>query len=140
MAQYLAQDYLQMARLPYVDGMHLDYIRYPDVILPVSLWKNYAIEQTKELAEYDFCYCEVCRAKFKELTGRDPLDVKFPQEDQSWINFRLDAITSVVKTISDSVRGNGYYLSSAVFPGPTMAKKSSTHRLKFLSSLTGCTI
>lgn len=122
-AQYLAQDYLQMARLPYVDGMHLDYIRYPDVILPVSLWKNYGIEQTKELAEYDFCYCEVCRKKFKELTGRDPLDVKFPQEDQSWINFRLDAITSVVKTIADTVRGNGYYLSSAVFPGPTMAKK-----------------
>lgn len=123
MAQYLAKDYLQMARLPYVDGMHLDYIRYPDVILPVSLWQNYGIEQTKELAEYDFCYCEVCRAKFKELTGRDPLDVKFPQEDQSWINFRLDAITNVVKTIADTVRGNGYYLSSAVFPGPTMAKK-----------------
>ena len=121
--QYLAEDYLRCARLPYVDGMHLDYVRYPDVILPVSLWKNYRIEQTKELAEYDFCYCDVCREKFKVLTGRDPLDVEFPQEDQSWINFRLDAITRVVKAIADEVRGNGYYLSGAVFPGPTMAKR-----------------
>lgn len=122
-AEYLAEDYLKCAKLPYVDGMHLDYVRFPDVILPVSLWQNYGIEQTKELAEYDFCYCDECRKKFKELTGRDPLDVQFPQEDQTWINFRLDAITRVVQTIADKVRGDGYYLSAAVFPGPTMAKR-----------------
>ena len=32
----------------------------------------------------------------KEQTGRDPLELKYPMEDQSWINFRLDAISRVV--------------------------------------------
>lgn len=122
-AQYLADDYLQDAALPYVDGMHLDYVRFPDVILPVSLWQNYGIEQTHEMPEYDFCYCELCQAKFKELTGRDIMEVEFPMEDQSWINFRLDAISRVVKQISDSVRGHGHTLTAAVFPGPSMARR-----------------
>lgn len=122
-AKYLAEDYLKDAQLPYVDGMHLDYVRMPDVVLPVSLWKNYGIEQTSELPEYDFCYCDLCCEKFKAITGRDPRELKYPQEDQSWINFRLDAITNVVKQIADSVRGNGHTLTAAVFPGPSMARK-----------------
>ena len=58
--------------------------------------RNYGIEQTSEHPEYDYCYCDVCRTKFKEQTGRDPLELKYPMEDQSWINFRLDAISRVV--------------------------------------------
>lgn len=120
---YLAEDYLKMANLPYVDGMHLDYVRFPDVILPVGLWKNYDIDQTYEHPEYDYCYCDLCIEKFKELTGRDPRDEQYPMEDQSWVNFRLDGITHVVEQIADSVIGNGKYLSAAVFPGPSMARR-----------------
>lgn len=120
---YLAADYAEAARLPYIDGLHLDYMRLPDVILPVGLWKNYGIEQTAEHAPYDYCYCDSCRTLFKTLTGRDPLLTEFPMEDQSWVNFRLDAVTDVVEAIADSVRGNGLTLSSAVFPGPSMARK-----------------
>lgn len=122
-AEYLAKDYLELSELKYVDGMHLDYVRFPDVILPVSLWKNYGIEQISELPEYDFCYCELCRNTFKEQTGRDPLCEKYPMEDQSWINFRLDAITKVVAVVHDTLRAHGKFLSAAVFPGPSMAKK-----------------
>jgi hypothetical protein len=49
----------------------------PDVILPVSLWKNYGIEQKEELPEYDYCYCDVCRELFKAKTGQDPLELKY---------------------------------------------------------------
>ena len=122
-AEYLAEDYLMEANRPYVDGVHLDYVRFPDVVLPVSLWKNYGIEQTSEHAEYDYCYCDVCRSKFKALTGRDPMDVQFPMEDQSWINFRLDGITSVVRTITARLKSEGKHVSAAVFPGPSMARK-----------------
>ena len=115
-AQYLADDYVKIAHLPYVDGVHLDYVRFPDVVLPVSLWKNYGIEQTSEHPEYDYCYCEVCRAKFKAQTGRDPLELKYPMEDQSWINFRLDAITRVVDRITEAVKADGKAISAAVFP------------------------
>lgn len=122
-ADYLAKEYLKEANLPYVDGVHLDYVRFPDIVLPVSLWKNYNIEQTSELPQYDYCYCEVCRKKFKEQTGQDPLDLKYPMENQSWINFRLDAITNVVDKITKTIKGDNKTITSAVFPGPTMAKK-----------------
>lgn len=122
-AEYLANDYVKEAHLPYVDGVHLDYVRFPDVVLPVSLWKNYGIEQTSEHPEYDYCYCDVCRTQFKALTGRDPMDSKFPMEDQSWINFRLDAITRVVDQITKAVKADNKAISAAVFPGPSMAKK-----------------
>ena len=122
-AEYIANDYVKIGNLPYVDGVHLDYVRFPDVVLPVSLWKNYNIEQTKELPEYDYCYCDVCRAKFKAQTGKDPMELKYPMEDQSWINFRLDAITHVVDQITKAVKADGKAISAAVFPGPSMAKK-----------------
>lgn len=122
-AEYLAADYVKEANLPYVDGVHLDYVRFPDIVLPVSLWKNYGIEQTSELPQYDYCYCDVCRAKFKAQTGKDPMELKYPMEDQSWINFRLDAITNVVNKITAALKADGKRVSSAVFPGPSMAKK-----------------
>lgn len=122
-AEYLAEAYLKESKLPYVDGVHLDYVRFPDIVLPVSLWKNYGIEQTKELPEYDYCYCDVCREKFKAQTGKDPMDLKYPMENQSWINFRLDAITHVVDKITAMLKAEDKHVSSAVFPGPSMAKK-----------------
>lgn len=122
-AEYLADDYVKISNLPYVDGVHLDYVRFPDVVLPVSLWKNYGIEQTSEHPEYDYCYCDVCRAKFKAQTGKDPMELKYPMEDQSWINFRLDAVTHVVDKITQAIKANGKSISAAVFPGPSMARK-----------------
>lgn len=121
-AEYLAEDYVKISKLPYVDGVHLDYVRFPDVILPVGLWKNYNIEQTTELAEYDYCYCDVCRNKFKEKTGIDPMELKFPMQSQSWVNFRLDGISGVVDKITKAVKADGGRISAAVFPGPSMAK------------------
>lgn len=121
-AEYLAEDYVRISKLPYVDGVHLDYVRFPDVILPVALWKNYGIEQTSEHPEYDYCYCDVCRALFKEKTGTDPMDLKYPMQSQSWVNFRLDGITRVVDQITKAVKAQGGHISAAVFPGPSMAK------------------
>ena len=66
--------------------------------------KNYGIEQKEELPEYDYCYCDTCRALFKAKTGQDPLELKYPMENQSWINFRLDAVTHVVEAITKAVK------------------------------------
>ena len=122
-AEYLAKDYVRIANLPYVDGVHLDYARFPDVVLPANLWKRYGIEQNQELPEYDYCYCDVCRKRFKELTGKDPMELQYPQQSQSWVNFRLDGITRVIDTITKALKADGKQVSSAVFPGPSMAKK-----------------
>jgi len=122
-AEYLADDYSEKGAFKYVDGMHLDYVRFPDVVLPTSLWDNYGIDQTRELPEYDFCYCDLCCEKFKEQTGRDPRELRYAQEDQSWLNFRLDGITRVVTAIHNRLASEGKFLSAAVFPGPSMARK-----------------
>ena len=122
-ADTIAADYLRCANLKYVDGMQLDYVRFPDVVLPTSLWGNYGIDQSSELPEYDFCYCDLCREEFKKLTGRDPLLEQYPAQDQSWLNFRLDAITKVVRKIHETLAADGKFLSAAVFPGPSMAVK-----------------
>lgn len=122
-ADTIAADYLRCANLKYVDGMQLDYVRFPDVVLPTSLWSNYGIDQSSELPEYDFCYCDLCREEFKKQTGRDPLLEQYPAQDQSWLNFRLDAITKVVRKIHETLAADGKFLSAAVFPGPSMATK-----------------
>ena len=88
----------------------------PDVVLPVSLWKNYGIEQKEELPEYDYCYCDTCRALFKAKTGQDPLELKYPMENQSWINFRLDAVTHVVEAITKAVKADHKFISAAYSP------------------------
>ncbi len=121
--KYLVEDYVKEAEKSYIDGIHLDYVRFPDVILPVGLWKNYGITQKEELPEYDYCYCETCRRKYKELKGVDPMDIQYPMESQSWINFRLNAITNVVAQITNEVHAVGKPISAAVFPGPSMAKR-----------------
>ena len=122
-ASYLTNDYVTAAHKPYVDGVHLDYVRMPDVILPVGLWKNYRIEQKEEYPQYDYCYCDVCRSLFKKQTGKDPMEIEHPMENQSWLNFRLNSITKVVDSITTAVKKDNKFISAAVFPGPTMAKK-----------------
>ena len=107
----------------YVDGIHLDYIRYCDVILPVNLWSKYGIEQNKELPEYDFCYCEVCRNNFKSLKGIDPLDMQYPDQSPSWRKFRYDNITTVVNRLAAVAHSHKKNITAAVFPTPEIAKR-----------------
>ena len=69
------RDYLRglvgdLAASPAVDGVHLDYVRHCDVILPRGLWETYDLVQDTELPEFDFCYCDVCREQFAALDGR----------------------------------------------------------------------
>lgn len=108
----------------YVDGIHLDYIRYCDVILPVNLWSKYGIRQTEELSEYDYCYCAICRKKFKALSGLDPSEIQFPDQNLSWRKFRYDSITNVVNALSAVASEYNKQITAAVFPTPDVAKRN----------------
>lgn len=120
---YLANDVKNILAKDYVDGIHLDYVRFCDVILPVNLWENYNIEQTKELPEYDFCYCETCRSQFEAWRGHDPKSIKFPQESLSWRLYRYNAITNVVNQLASVAKNSGKPITAAVFPTPEVAKR-----------------
>ncbi len=104
-------------------GFHMDYIRYPDVILPRALWEKYGLVQDHEMPEYDFCYCDVCRTRFKEEHGYDPLELKHPDNDSLWRQYRYDMVTEVVMNLSETISYREKKLSAAVFPGPGIARK-----------------
>ncbi len=122
--QYLEQLVEDILSKDYVDGIHLDYVRYCDVILPVNLWQNYHIEQIKELPEYDFCYCDVCRAKFKDEYGINLTDIQYPEASLSWRLFRYHNITRVVNSIAAIAKNYHKAITAAVFPTPEIARRN----------------
>jgi uncharacterized lipoprotein YddW (UPF0748 family) len=121
--QYLRGIVDGIARRPEVDGVHLDYIRFIDVILPRGLWSRYNIVQDREYAQYDFCYCAVCIDKFKRLSGIDPRQLKDPAESVEWREFRWTAITEMVTLLGQAARAHNKKITAAVFATPTLARQ-----------------
>lgn len=109
--------------IPGLDGIHLDYIRYPDVILPEALWPKYNIVQDKEYPPYDYCYCKICREKCRLLYWIDPGTLDHPENNAEWKQFRYDQVTSLVGELADYCHLKGKKISAAVFPGPSLAKQ-----------------
>lgn len=121
--KFIADWAVDLASIPGLDGVHLDYIRHSDVILPIGLWKKYGIVQDREYPQYDFCYCDDCRKKFKEESGIDPMELKDPSQNADWKQFRYDSVSQLVNYVAKEVHGEGKKLSAAVFPTPGIAKK-----------------
>ncbi|MCK3682774.1 family 10 glycosylhydrolase [Maribellus sp. YY47] len=121
--EYLAQKSREILEKDYVDGLHLDYVRYCDVILPVNLWEKYGIDQTRELPEYDFCYCDTCREKYKAAYGKDPLELEFPDQSPSWRTFRYEQINGIVNHLADLAHAHKKPITAAVFPTPEIARR-----------------
>ena len=127
--KYLEQQVTDILNKDYIDGIHLDYVRYCDVILPVNLWDHYNLVQTVEMPEYDFCYCEVCRSHFKEQYGVDVTAIQYPDASLSWRLFRYGNITRVVNSLADIAHGKNKKITAAVFPTPEVARRKRAARL-----------
>jgi hypothetical protein len=120
---FLEDLYGQIADLPQVDGIHLDYIRFPDVILAEGLWEKYGLVMDKEYPEYDYCYCDYCVNGFKEKSGIDIKSFDDPSQVQEWKQYRYDLITSIANRLADMVHSKGKEINAAVFPGPNSVAK-----------------
>lgn len=122
--QFLADLYGNIADVKEVDGIHLDYIRFPDVILARGLWDKYGLVMDKEYPEFDYCYCDKCVADFKAKSGIDIKSVEDPTSVEEWKQFRYDLITKMVNRLAEVVHNKGKKINAAVFPGPnSIAKK-----------------
>ena len=89
-------------------GVHLDYIRYPDVVLAPEHKAKYDIPQDDLVhPQFDYCYCEVCRSGFKKLSGMDPLTITDQATNQAWLNFRYNSVTGLVNQLYDTVHKSG---------------------------------
>lgn len=122
--QFLSDMYTAVAEVEEVDGIHLDYIRFPDVILARGLWDKYGLVMDREYPDYDYCYCDRCVNDFKEQSGIDIKAVDDPSTVQEWKQFRYDLITNIVNRLAEDVHNTGKVINAAVFPGPnSVAKK-----------------
>jgi len=121
---FLEELYVNVARVKDIDGIHLDYIRFPDVILARGLWDKYGLVMDREYPQFDYCYCDSCVADFEDQTGINILEKEDPSKVEEWKQFRYDLVTNVVNRLADAVHKEGKEISAAVFPGPhSVAKK-----------------
>ena len=121
--KYLEEKSREQLEKEDVDGLHLDYIRYPDVVLPINLWQNYNLDQSTELADYDFCYNKHSKDAFFKETGINIDQVERPEQSLSWRAFRYKEISKVVNRICDVAKEYKKPVTAAVFPTPDLARR-----------------
>ena len=114
----------ELAGIGELAGVHLDYIRHPDAILPSGLWKKYNIVQDKVYPPYDYGYSEYERGEFKKKYGVDPIHIQDPTHHQQWMQFRFDMVTGLVNDyLVPAAHARKKIITAAVFPGPTLARE-----------------
>ena len=100
---------LEVARKYPVDGLHFDYIRYPD---------------------RDKCYCDGCRKRFESETNQQvknwPKDCYSGDLRERYAQWRCDQITRLVKAVHDEAKQirPGLKISAAVFSSYPSCRES----------------
>ncbi len=120
--QHIAKQVKELASVKGLKGIHLDYVRYSDVILAKALQPKYNLVQDREYPEFDFCYCETCQAKFKEESGIDIAEVDDPTQVEAWRQYRYNSVTRLVNRLVEVAHAKGKQISAAVFPYPDLAR------------------
>ena len=110
-AERLVETFAELvARYPQLYGLHLDYIRYPDV-LPFSPGSRFGVG-------LDLGHGEATRRRFRDETG---LEAPRPPEQlgnaDRWDTWRRDQVTALVRRIAEAARAArpGLSLSAAVW-------------------------
>jgi uncharacterized lipoprotein YddW (UPF0748 family) len=84
------------ARYPDLDGLHLDYIRYPDV-LPFAPGTRFGVG-------LDFGYGEQTRARFRAETGREAPFGDDLRNADAWDAWRREKVDALVRDIAGAAR------------------------------------
>lgn len=121
--EYLKDRARELAEIDGVTGVHLDFIRYPDAILPYALHESRGVVQDKVYPLWDCCYCDECRSLFKAQTGIDPIDLKDPTSNKRWMKFRWSQMAKMTSEICAEIQACGKKSSAAVFASPSESKK-----------------
>lgn len=118
--------FLEVASKFDVDGLHFDYIRYSDLILPKGLRNKYEGVPQEEviLPRFDYCYCQHCRSLFKKEYKVDPMNLKYLEPLYgAWFKWRSQKIANLVKQVYSKIKkyDNKLEVSAAVFATPELA-------------------
>ncbi len=121
--QFLQEKMKELGSVRGLSGIHFDYIRYVDVILPKKLQPKYHLKQTDIMPQFDYGYHPYMRKIFKEKYGTDPLHLPDPLHDTTWLHFRLKVLDTTVIQLRNEIRNMGLAVSAAVFPTPDMSRR-----------------
>ncbi len=121
--EHVKQNIEAIAEVKGLASVHLDFVRYCDVILATALQPKYNLVQDHQMPEYDFGYHPEARKEFKKLFGVDPMKMAHPELSNEWLQFRLNAVTSLVNELAGIVHKHKMKISAAVFPYPELARK-----------------
>lgn len=121
--EYMKERIAELASIEGLAGIHLDFIRYPDAILPYGLHESRGVLQDKVYPLWDFCYCEVCRSNFKTQTGIDPVELEDPTSNNEWMQYRWDVLSSFASELCKEIKAHGKVATAAVFASPEESKK-----------------
>ncbi len=121
--KYVKSKIRELTTIKGIASIHLDYVRYPDVILGADLQPKYGLIQNHEMPEYDYGYHPLARQGFKEIFGVDPIDFEHPELSTEWRQYRLNAITKLVNELVDIAHESGHRVTAAVFPFPEMSRQ-----------------
>jgi len=121
--EYVKNNVRKLAKVKGLVSIHLDYIRYVDVILGADLQPKYGLVQDHEMPEYDYGYHPIAREGFKKIFGKDPMDMEHPELSPEWRQYRLNAVTSLVNELVDIAHENHQKMTAAVFPFPEMSRQ-----------------
>lgn len=121
--EYIKDNVRKLTKVKGLASIHLDYVRYVDVILGADLQPKYKLVQDREMPEYDYGYHPIARKGFKKIFNKDPLSLKHPELSPEWRQYRLNAITTLVNEIAKIAHNTGNRLTAAVFPFPEMSRQ-----------------
>ncbi|MBT8231437.1 MAG: family 10 glycosylhydrolase, partial [Bacteroidia bacterium] len=121
--EYIKNNVRALAKIEGLASIHLDYVRYVDVILGADLQPKYGLTQDHEMPEFDYGYHPIAREGYKELFGVDPIDFEHPELSTEWRQYRLNAVTSLVNELVDIAHESGNRMTAAVFPFPEMSRQ-----------------
>ena len=113
---YLSSLFAEIATKYKVDGIHLDYIRYPF---------------ESPTGKITYGYGKAARAKFQEQTGLDPINL-YPSNPlwTQWKKFKIEQVDNFVGSTAQNLRQirPDLTLSTAVFPMPKRERLSKIHQ------------
>ncbi|MDR1997472.1 MAG: family 10 glycosylhydrolase [Candidatus Margulisbacteria bacterium] len=112
--------YLEVARNYAVDGVHLDYVRYPG---PGAGFTAYSRQTFERLAGVD----PLALYQNKEIARRLFGAAEHEQQRARWDSYRQDAVNTLVRAIFRELTAAapGVILTAAVLPDPELARKNN---------------
>ena len=120
---FLQKKFRELASVKGLKGIHLDYIRYVDAILPSGLQPTYNLIQDSIMPQFDYGYHPVMVELFKDQHNLYLVENSDLATDSLWLSFRMNELNRTVELLRKEVKAQDLSITAAVFPTPEMSRR-----------------